>query len=144
MLHVEKLAPDVDIGNPGADGMARDEAALEDHMGIPLQQQMILERARLALVGVADDVFRLGGVLDDKLPFHAGREAGAAAAFQSGCLHQIDHLRRRHRERFTQAFVAFVLQIEVERIAVRLANEFGEDGIHVVVGRWSLVVSLSR
>ena len=36
----------------------------------------------------------------------------------------------RHAERFAQAFVPLVLQIEVERVAVRLANELGENGVH--------------
>ena len=74
VLHVKELAADVDVGDLRADRVARNQAALEEQMRVALHQQVILERAGLALVGVADDVFRLRRVLDDELPLHAGRE----------------------------------------------------------------------
>ena len=43
----------------------------------------ILERAGVALVGVADDVLGVALRLAADLPLHAGREAGAAPAAQS-------------------------------------------------------------
>ena len=60
-----------------------------------------------------------------------GREPGAAAAAQPRRLHQLDDLFRLHRERLAQRLVALVLQIEIERERVRLANVFGEQRIHV-------------
>ena len=42
----------------------------------------------------------------------------------------LDHLIGRLRERLLQPVVALVLQIEIEREAVRLADVFGEDRFH--------------
>ena len=125
-LHVEELAADVDVGDLRADRVAADRAPFDQQVRIALHQQMVLERARLALVGVADDVARLG-LLVDELPLHAGREAGAAAAAQAGRLDQLDDLVGRLAERGLQRLVALVLQIEIEREGVRLADVFGED-----------------
>src|SRR6266545_1845804 len=91
---------------------------------------MILEGARLALVGVTDDVLRLRRVLQHELPLHPGREAGAAAAFQAGGFHQLDDVVRLHREGFAQTLVSFVLQIEIERVGAGLADVSGEYWIH--------------
>ena len=78
-------------------------------------QRQVLAGARLALVGVDDEVLghrrrtgrglpRLG--LRDEAPLHAGREAGAAAAAQAGVLDQRDELVGRHRQRRPQGRVA--------------------------------------
>ena len=83
VLHVEELAADVDVGGLRRDRVAADQAPLDQQVRVALHQQVILERARLALVGVADDVLRLRRFLVDELPLEAGREAGAAAAAQS-------------------------------------------------------------
>src|SRR5262245_30785012 len=87
---------------------------------------MIFERTWLALVGVARDVLRVRRFLVDELPLHAGWEAGAAAAAQARGLHELDHLIGRHCERFLQPFVAFVLQIEVERETIGLPHVLGK------------------
>ena len=83
LLHVIELAADVDVGDLCADGVAADRASLDDQMRVALHQHVILERARLALVGVAGDVLRLGRVLEDELPLESGREPCPAAAAQS-------------------------------------------------------------
>ena len=56
VLHVEELAADVDVGDLRADGVAGDRAPFDQQVRVALHQQVILERARLALVGVAGDV----------------------------------------------------------------------------------------
>ncbi len=127
-LHVVELAADVDVGDLRADGPAADEAALEERVRVALHQDVVLERARLALVGVAADVLRQRRVLEDELPLEAGRKARPAAAAQSRRLDEIDDLGRLHAERLAQAVVRLVLQRELERVAVRLADVFGEDG----------------
>ena len=58
------------------------------------EQHAILERAGLALVGVADDVAREAGRVPARLPLDAGREARAAAAAQ---VRALDFLERRDR-----------------------------------------------
>ena len=75
--------------------------------------------------------FGFDGLLIDEAPLHAGREAGAAAAAQARRLDQVDERVRLHRQRLPQPFVALVLQEEVERVAVRLADVFREDWFHV-------------
>ena len=64
-------------------------------------------------------MLRVRRLLVDELPLHPRREAGAAASAQARRLHHLDHLVGRDRQRFLQSFVALVLQIEVEREAVR-------------------------
>ena len=59
------------------------------------QDVAVLERARLALVGVADDVLVAGELLRHEAPLEPGREARAAAAAQRALLHLGDHRRRR-------------------------------------------------
>ena len=106
LLHVVELAADVDVGDLRADGVAGDRAPLDQQVRVALHQHVILERARLALVGVAGDVLRLGRVLEDELPLQAGREAGAAAAAQPRRLHLLDDVVRLQRQRLAQPFVA--------------------------------------
>ena len=130
VLHVEELAADVDVGHLRADGVAGDRAALDQQVRIALHQQVVLERPRLAFVGVAGDVFRVRRLLVDELPFHAGRKPGAAAAAQARRLHDLDHLIGRKRERLLQPLVALVLQVEIEREAVGLAHVLGEERFH--------------
>jgi hypothetical protein len=89
---------------------------------IALHQQMILERAWLALVGVAGDVLGIRRLLVDELPFHARRKTGAAASAHARRLDHLDHLIGRHGERLLQALVPLVLQVEVERERVRLTD----------------------
>ena len=79
-----KLAADVDVGHVGADGVRRDDHALDQHVGIDVDDLAVLEGPGLRLVGVADQVLRLGGVLGHEAPLDAGRKSGAAAAAQTG------------------------------------------------------------
>jgi hypothetical protein len=136
MLHVQELAADVDVGDLRADGITGYRAPLDEQVGIALHQQVILERSGLALVCVAGDVARLVGLPIDELPLHAGRKAGAAPPAQPGRLDQLDDLLRLHRQRLAQRFVALVLQIEIERERVRLANVLGEKRIHIRANSW--------
>jgi hypothetical protein len=95
---------------------------------------VVFERARLALVRVAGDVTRPAGLLVHELPLHACREARTAATTQTGRLHHLDNLVGRMRsERLLQRVVPAMLQVEVERERVPLANVFREDRIHQTV-----------
>src|SRR5690606_34033557 len=80
LLHMVELAADVDVRRLRADRVAADRAPLDQQVRVALHQHVILERSRLALVGVAADVLSLRRVLEDELPLEPGREAGAAAA----------------------------------------------------------------
>src|SRR5262245_41641099 len=126
LLNVEELSANIDVGHFRADRPASNETSLEEEMRIALHQHVILERAGLALVGVARDVTRFA-LLVDELPLQAGWKSGAAASTQAGRLHQLDDVVRLHAERLLQPVVSLVLEIEVERVAVRLANVFSEN-----------------
>jgi hypothetical protein len=79
---VLELTANVDVGGFRSNRVAANHAPLDEHVGIALHQEVILEGTRLALVGVADDELGLRRFLVDELPLEAGREAGAAAAAQ--------------------------------------------------------------
>src|SRR5205814_10146757 len=51
-LQMEEFAADVDVGDLRADGVAANRTAFNQEVRIALHQQMILERARFALVSV--------------------------------------------------------------------------------------------
>ena len=53
-------------------------------MRIAFEDRPVHERARIAFVGVADDVLGVAGRFAAQFPFHAGRETPAAAAAQTG------------------------------------------------------------
>ncbi len=114
VLHVQEFAADVDVGDLCADGVTPDRTAFDEQVRIAFHQEMILERSRLALVGVAGDIARLD-LLVDELPFHAGREAGAAAAAQTRGLHHVDNLIGCVGQRFLERVVSLVTEIEIER-----------------------------
>jgi hypothetical protein len=66
----------------GAGGERRDRHRLDRGERVALEQDAILERARLGLVRVADEVVRLGLLGRDGRPLAAGREGRATAAHQ--------------------------------------------------------------
>src|SRR5262252_9120260 len=112
LLGVQEFTPYIDVGDFRADGVAADGAALDEQVRIPLDEQVILERARLALVGVAGDVAR-GDFLVDELPLHARREARAAASAEAGRLDHLDDLVRLLAQSDLERAVALVRQIEI-------------------------------
>ena len=75
----------------GADGVGGDDHALDDAVRVALEHGAVHERARVALVGVADDVVLLAGVGAAVAPLPARGEAGAAAAAQAALLDFVDH-----------------------------------------------------
>ena len=79
-----------DVGDVGAGGVARDDGAFDQLVGIAFEQQAILERAGLHLIGIDDEVTRVRRVFRDQGPLEAGREACAAAAAQIGVLDLFD------------------------------------------------------
>ena len=100
--HVQHLAADVDEGVVGPDREGADDHALHQHVRVGHHQRDVLAGPRLGLVGVDDEVLRLGVVLRDEGPLHAGREAGAAATAQAGALDLLDDGGRLHAERLLQ------------------------------------------
>ena len=75
---LDVLAADVDEAEPRPDGAGRDEHALDEGVRIALEEVAILERSRLALVGIDHEVHGSGVVLGDERPLGARGKAGAA------------------------------------------------------------------
>ena len=86
------LGSDVDRGVVRADGERADRNALEHTERARLEQHPVHERAGVALVAVAHDVFRVAGRGADGLPLEPGREPRAASAPKPGVVDLLDDL----------------------------------------------------
>jgi hypothetical protein len=129
---VIELPANVDVGGFRSDCVAADQATLHEQVGIAFHQQVILEGARLALVGVADDVFRLRRLLVDELPLEAGREPRATASAKTGLLHVLDHRLGRHLQGLLQTFVSgLILDVVIESRAAGRIRELREHRLVV-------------
>ena len=73
------LAAEVQVAARGADGEALDRHRLDERERILLEDEPVLERPRLGLVGVAHDVARRGRLRRDGGPLATGGERGPAA-----------------------------------------------------------------
>ncbi len=124
-LHV--LAPDVDEPDVRVDRPRRDDHALDQGVGIALEQVAVLERARLALVRVDHEVLRRGRALGDEAPLHAGGEGGAAEAAEVGLLDLLGDRGGLHRERLGQRGVSAGLAVDAQGVRVRPIEVAGED-----------------
>ena len=114
-----ELSTDVNIGRSDADGVGGEDHALDHLVRVSLHQLAVLERAGLALIGVADEIARAGMVLGNKRPFHAGREAGAAASPQAGLLDHLGDVGRRDlAQDLLQGLIAARTLVVGERAAV--------------------------
>jgi hypothetical protein len=104
------LAPQVDERLMAADRVGRHDGALDQGVRVALEQLHVLERARLALVGVDHQVGRLAGPLGQEPPLHAGGEASPAAPAQARVLDHLHELSRVLGEGSVQAGVPVQLQ----------------------------------
>ena len=120
---------DVDVALGRADGDAGNGHAFDQDERIAFHDHAIGERAAVAFVGIADDVFPVGLGVGDRLPLDAGRESGAAAAAQAGLGDLFDDAAR-IGQRFGETFVAVVRFVVVERARIddAAAGE-GEAGL---------------
>jgi len=86
----EVLAADVDEDVARFDRVCRDEAALDQAVRHARHHLAVLERARLRLVGVDDEVLRLRALPVDERRLPPHRESGPAAAAQGRLLELVD------------------------------------------------------
>ena len=100
------LAADVEVALRAAGREGGDRHRLDGRERVALEQDAVLERARLGLVGVADQVVGLAGWAADGRPLAAGREGRAAASHQLRRGHLGDHGLRAHLEGAGQGRVA--------------------------------------
>ena len=144
---IDVFAPEIENALAGADGARRDGHALDQQMRTFGQQHPVLEGAGFALVGVADDHALVGFGIGGEFPFHAGGEAGAAAAAQSACLDGVDDAVRgeverlleagihRHRPEQDRAGMADVVVDHADRPLVR--GNRAETGNRDLLGRFA-------
>ena len=88
------LRADVDVALGGAGGVAAYGHGLDDAVRVALKHGAIHERAGVALVGVADDIFLIRLILSREAPLESGRESAAASAAKAGVLDYLDDLVR--------------------------------------------------
>ena len=124
-----ELAPHEDEGLGRAGGVGADHRALDDLVGVGLQEHVVLVGARLALVAVDDHVGRRG--LLEHRPLPADLEAGAAPAEEVGGHDLLGHRLPGHGEGLAQALVAAGVEVGLERPGARYAHAGGDDGVDV-------------
>ena len=122
------LVPHVDVALHravvGADGVGRDDHTLDHRMRVAFEHRTVHERAGVALVGVADDVVLVTGVLAARTPLSAGGEACAAAAAQAALVDLVDYGQRiGGLEHLGQRRIPAVGDVVVQRVGVDLAVE---------------------
>src|SRR4029077_4940856 len=93
-----QLVAHVDVGDVRADPVAADDAALHAGVGIELHQRAVLVSARLALVGVDDEIVRFGADgLRHEAPLDAHGKTSAPAPADVRLLRFVDNLLAGHR-----------------------------------------------
>jgi len=113
-LRQRVLTPDVEVAAGRVRGVALDRHGLDERERIVLHEHPILERARLGLVGVADDVVRALGARRDRGPLPARRECRAAAAHEPRVGDLPDRGLGAHRQRVLESLVAAIREVVVE------------------------------
>ena len=91
-----------------------DHHAFNHRVRIVLENQPVFAGPGLALVAIAQNVFRLGRLLGHERPLHPGRESRPAAPAQAGILDLIDDGVRLHAERLLHGLVAVKLEVAVD------------------------------
>ena len=115
-----ELAPDEDEHLGDLQRVGGDEHALDELVGIALDEQVVLEGGRLALVAVDHQVG--DRVLAQHGPLAAGREPGAAPAQQAGRVDLVGHRLGGHGEGLAQPVVAAGGQVPLEGVGVGVAR----------------------
>src|SRR5439155_5816043 len=124
---LDVFAADVDEARRAADRARRDQHALDQRVRVTLEQVAVLERPRLALVGVDDEVHGPGVGLRNERPLRAGREARAAEPAEVRGLDVLDDGRGLHRLGLGPRLVAARRPVPVERVGVLAMEAPGED-----------------
>ena len=108
------------------DGVARNEAALDELMRIALHEQTVLVGAGLGLVAVDHEVAR-PYVRWAKSPFDAGGEACATTTEQRGITGDAVTVVGRLLERLLEAVVPTGRLVALDRVAVLVVETLGDD-----------------
>ena len=120
-----ELAPDEDEGPGHLERVGGDEHAFDELVGVPLDEQVVLEGGRLALVPVDHQVG--DRVLAEHGPLAPGREPGPAPAQQAGRVDLVGHVLGGHGQGLAQALVAAGGQVALEGVGVGEGEPAGDD-----------------
>ena len=90
------LRAHINISLVGTNRITSDRHGLQHGVRVALEHRTVHKRARVALVGVAADIFLAGRLRLGKVPLEPCRETSAAAAAQAGRFENFDHIVRRH------------------------------------------------
>src|SRR5690606_30108844 len=146
LRRLEELSPAVDVDVLRTDGVGADQASLDELVRVPPDELAVLERARLRLVRVADEVMRLAGILRHERPLHARRESRPAPPAEARLLYGVDHLVGGHTERLAQRGVAAALHVGLEAALRRVAEMLADDADLAVrnigIGHLSVTLAL--
>ena len=115
-----------------ADGVGGNGHAFEHAVRIAFQNAAVHERAGIAFVGVADDIFLRALRFGDRAPFEAGGKTRAAASAQAALDHGLHHFLRRH-------FAEHVVQRLITVGGDVSLNAFGINDRRCWPGRWTIV-----
>ena len=121
------LATDVDPTLLRAHRNRTEQNALNQLMGIVLNQQPVFAGAGFGFIGIDDNVLRLFGRPRNKTPLQPGREARAAAAPQVRSFHFVDDVVGGHHQRLAQRFVAVVGDIGIDRRGILQPKPEGDN-----------------
>ena len=100
--------PQKDDAGFRSDRQGGQKHSLDDQMREFFQDHSVFERARLALVSVADDIFCVGFLAPHEFPLSTGRKTGATHAAQFGIFQRFD-------TRFAQCLCARFSDVLTER-----------------------------
>ena len=110
---------DVEVTFGRAEGIASEHHTLDDFKGVAFEDGAVHERAGVAFVAVADDVFLIGLDVSGELPLTAGGESTAATSADAGGEDLVDDFLRGHRgEGLLQGLEAVVAEGFLELVGV--------------------------
>ena len=105
------------LGSPNRIG--GDQHAFNQVVRVAFDHCAIHKGTGVALIRIANEVFRLGLLFARRIPFKPGGKARAAAPLQAGNLDGFNHILRRHGgERFANGAVAAVREIILDFLRV--------------------------
>ena len=91
---LRKLTADIDVGLLHVVRETGNHGALDQLVGILMNDVAVLEGARLGLVGIDHEVDRLAALAIDERPLEATGKTGATATAQTGLLHVVANVFR--------------------------------------------------
>jgi len=130
------LVAQVDINDRRPGGVGRNNRPFDHLMGVFFHQDAVVERARLALVGIDAEIDGSRMVLGQKGPLDPGGKTGPAAAPQPAGFDQLDHFLGTHLlEHAAQGLVTAALFVHAPGPAFRNAHVGQQHGFKLGHGR---------